>query len=43
MKGEGWLTFLVALIIIGALVSAKGASDSSAQPVAPVVQTVSGR
>ena len=41
---EGWLTFLVALIVVGAIVSAKDASGASApQPTGSVVQTTPGR
>lgn len=36
---EGWLTFLVALIVIGAVAGAKDASGSSSQPSPQVVQT----
>jgi len=45
MRSESWLTFLVALIVVGAIVGAKDASGSSTQPSTQVVQTttVSGR
>ena len=43
MKAEGWLAFLVALILIGAVVSAKNTSGSTSQQPGPVVPTVSGR